>query len=894
LPPTRLLQYELLEKIGQGGMGEVYRARDTRLNRTVALKLLPAGAGDAESVLRFQQEARAASALNHPHIVAIFDTGRADSTHFIAMEMLDGLPLGSWLERERPELRRVLEVLTQVADALAAAHEAGIVHRDIKPANVLVTPQGYAKVLDFGLAKLAEAAPATGETADLRLSRSGVILGTPAYMSPEQAQARPVDARTDVFSLGAVLYEAATGRRPFAGSTSVDVLHAIVHDAPAPVRELNPVAPLELQWILEKALAKDAGERYQAMREFAADLRRLRRLVEAGSTSDRAGIAAPALPGRRARLLTTAVALVVAAGLVGWALGRARAPAAAPGASGAVAIHPLTSEPGYEAEPTFSPDGETLAYVSDRSGDFEIYLRQVAGGPDINLTNDPAEDIQPAFSPDGKQIAFVSSRSGSSDIIFFFGPETPFLGGDVWVMPALGGSPRRIAARGNFPSWSPDGAEILYASGPWFDQKIYKVPAGGGEPREIPVRLPPGAPRLPHVLYPRLSPDGRLLAFESQNAVYVVGADGGEPKKLVVGRCPAWTADSSALVYSNAERGQNLSLWRVGISPSGAVGTPPAPITVGRGRDVQAAVSRDGKRIAYAALEVAFNVEAMPFDAEAGRPIGPPRPLTAGRKVIYFFDASPDGRSVVFDARTGVSSSIWRVAEGRPPVQLTSDPAFEDMRPKYAPDGRSISFARRAAKQPDAVADLWLMSDDGANPRRFLEGAGGVSGGISWLPDSRRFVYHSPEDRQFHLFDLESKAPRKLTDEPGTLTVANVSPDGRWLVYQSTQTENGNVDVRAIPIEGGPSRVVASTPRQDYHPFVSPSGRWLYFQPDHKNLYRVPGPAQGWRAAAPQKVTALPESGLMLEDPQLAQDGRQLLYSRGRLAADLWVVELGR
>ncbi len=891
MPPTRLLQYELLEKIGQGGMGEVYRARDTRLNRTVALKLLPAVAGDTESVLRFQQEARAASALNHPHIVAIFDTGHADSTHFIAMELLEGLPLGAWLEKERPELRRILEVLTQVADALAAAHEAGIVHRDIKPANILVTPQGYAKVLDFGLAKLVEAARATEETADLRLSRSGVILGTPAYMSPEQAVARPVDARTDVFSFGAVLYEAATGRRPFSGSTSVDVLHAIVHDTPAPVRELSRGAPLELQWIIEKALAKDLAERYQAMREFAADLRRLRRRVEAGSTAAEAQIAPPAEPARRKRLLAAAaLVLLLAAGLGGWSLGRARAPIAASGSPAGVTIHPLTSDPGYEAEPTFSPDGETIAYVSDRTGNFEIYLRQVAGGPDVNLTNDGAEDIQPAFSPDGKQIAFVSSRSGVSDVIFFFGPETPFLGGDVWVMPALGGSPKRIAARGNFPSWSPDGTVILYASGPWFDQKIYRVPAGGGEAHEIPIRLPTGTPALPHLLYPRLSPDGRFLSFEAQSSIYLVPAEGGQSRKLLAGRCPIWTADSSALIYSSAEPGKNLSLWRVAVSPSGQVAAPPAPITVGRGRDAQAALSRDGKRIAYAALEVSFNVETLPFDAEAGRPTGPARPLTAGNKVIYFLDVSPDGRSVVFDARTGASMSIWRVEEGQQPVLLVADPAFGDAFPKYAPDGGSITFGRRPAKEPDSPAELWLMSADGANQRRLLE----KSGAMYWLPDGRRIVYHSPADRQFHVLDLETKATRKLTDEERILQIANVSSDGKWLVFQSTRTDDGNVDVRAIPIEGGPSRVVVSTPRQDYHPFISPSGRWLYFQPDHKNLFRVPGPAQAWRPSAPEKVTSFPESGLMLEDPQFSQDGRQLFYSRGRIAADLWLIDLGR
>jgi serine/threonine protein kinase len=277
---TRLGAYEILAPLGAGGMGEVYRARDTHLDRQIALKLLPAGrATDPERVRRFQQEARAASSLNHPHIVSIYDTGEAEGFHFIAMELVEGVSPAAWVEREKPELRRILEVLTQVADALAAAHQAGIVHRDIKPANILVTPQGYAKVLDFGLAKLVETRVATEETqtAGRPLSQSGVILGTVAYMSPEQAVGRPVDGRTDVFSLGAVLYEMITGRRAFTGSSEIDILHAVIHSAPA-----ERLEPVELQWIGDKALAKDAGERYQSMAEFAADLRRLRHRLESG------------------------------------------------------------------------------------------------------------------------------------------------------------------------------------------------------------------------------------------------------------------------------------------------------------------------------------------------------------------------------------------------------------------------------------------------------------------------------------------------------------------------------------------------------------------------------------------------------------------------------------
>ncbi len=419
----RLGPYKVMSHIGSGGMGDVYLAEDTRLGRKVALKLLPAAfTGDAERLRRFRQEAQVVSALNHPNILTVYEIGQADSLHFIAMEYVEGQTLRERMSGARMKLREVLDVAIQGASALAAAHQAGVIHRDIKPENLMVRTDGYVKALDFGLAKLTEERTADGlegPTATLVKTGPGIVMGTVNYMSPEQAEARPVDHRTDIFSLGVVLYEMLTGKRPFGGKSAVDTLHAIINEEPRPAVELNSQLPPEVTEILAKAMAKPPGERYRHAGDLELDLRRLKRAIETNSLpSAQAKTGALTLPrGRRATWARRAAfgALLLLGVAAAWTLSRSRTQPVSQAASSPlerVTLAPITVDQGYEGEPTFSPDAQTIAYVSDRTGNFEIFLKQVTGGPDINLTNNPADDMQPSFSPDGKQIAFVSSRSG--------------------------------------------------------------------------------------------------------------------------------------------------------------------------------------------------------------------------------------------------------------------------------------------------------------------------------------------------------------------------------------------------------------------------------------------------------------------------------------------------
>lgn len=903
-----IAHYQIRSILGEGGMGKVYLAHDTKLDRKVALKILPPEfAANQESMRRFTQEAKTAAALHHPNIAQIFEIGEHDNTRYIAMEFVAGDTLRTLLSRRRIELKRGLEWCAQVAGGLSAAHTQRVIHRDIKPENLVVTPAGQVKILDFGLAKLMEKRDDAGGAGELTTAFMpsgnqtntvpGVIMGTVSYMSPEQARGEKVDQRTDIFSLGVVLYEIVINERPFRGKSTIDTLHAILNQEPPRATQSNPQLPAELEDILGKALAKETSERYQHAGDFEIDLRRLKRGIESNTLTSTKGTAVRQKVAATFHLkwVVLGLTLTAASVLAGWWLGSSSVPQSGVPSLANVALTPLTADPGYEGEPTFSPDGQTIAYVSDRSGNFEIFLKQIAGGPDVNLTNNASDDVQPAFSPDGKQIAFVSTRASSSSLLYP-GVDYSLLGGDIWVMPALGGSARRIAESGNFPSWSPDGSTIIYTRGTaWFQPKMRRVSAQGGEPLDIPIAFAADEPPQPFWLYPSYSSDNRWIAFEAGAYIFIVNAEGGEAKRVVKGKRPVWSADSQAIIYSNTESGKNLSLWRVPFSlTEGVVSGLPEPLTVGRGRDIQAAVSRDGKMIAYAAQDLAFNAEVLPFDAEQGRLTGSPQPVTAGSNSIYFLNFSPDGRSIVFENHLGQSAHIWRVDVGSPPVQLTADAKFNDSAPRWSPDGQTIAFIRRSAdeSQPSqrVAASLWLMSADGANPRSVIENATNPM----WLPDGRAILYGAIVEgrNQLFLFDLTAKSSRRLTNEVGTVPISAFSPDGKWMIHQSNAS--GNIDLRAWPLAGGESRFVVATPHQDYHPFVSPSGKWLYFQLDHKNIYRVPGPAQDWRKAEPEKITNFPESGLFLEDPQISLDGRQLLYSRGRISGDIWIMNLGK
>jgi serine/threonine protein kinase len=548
---THLGSYEITSLLGKGGMGEVYRARDPNLKRDVAIKVLPESvARDPDSLARFRREAQSIAALNHPNIVTIYSVEDADGVVFFTMELVEGKPLGDVIGKRGLPLARLLQLAIPLADAVSAAHQKGITHRDLKPANVMVRADGRVKVLDFGLAKLLELAPVDVAASGLPtegLTGEGRIVGTVAYMSPEQAEGKRTDPRSDVFSLGVMLYEMATGERPFKGDTTISTMTSILRDTPRAITDINPELPRDLALIVRRCLAKNPDQRTQSARDLRNQLEDLQHTVDSGELFPPA--TTPRVPrGRSSWRWVAAVTAVVLLGAVGtWVLTRESRMQDTPIVA---QVARFTHDPGLSEWPTWSPDGSLLAFASNRNGNFDIYVRRVEGGQEVNVTNNASENFQPAFSPDGNFIAFVSTRASRTRMVkinFRAGILSwRTYGGDVWSVPTLGGQARRLAPEGNFPVWHPSGRKVAYVSGPEAHRSILEVATEGGTPQPV-LASESSSWEIVRVQY---SPHANWITFDTaDNAIFIVPIAGGHPRKLVSGYAHVWEQSGKHLYY---------------------------------------------------------------------------------------------------------------------------------------------------------------------------------------------------------------------------------------------------------------------------------------------------------------------------------------------------------
>jgi eukaryotic-like serine/threonine-protein kinase len=762
---ARIGPLEIVGSIGAGGMGEVYRARDSRLNRDVAVKVLPAGlARDEERLRRFRLEAQTAGALNHPNILAVFDIGEHEGAPYIVTELLEGESLRERLRAGKLTATRAIDFARQIARGLAAAHAKGITHRDIKPDNLFVTRDGRLKILDFGLAKVAASTPGSTDGTRTFDTTPGTVLGTAGYMSPEQVRGQTADPRSDIFSLGCVLYEMLSGQQAFRGETAAETMNAILKEEPPDLPAQDGGLPPALERTVRRCLEKNVEERFQSAGDLAFSLETtLSGGPPALTSSPRAS-----WPRRRT---VTAVLLIVAAFGLGFFLRNAEKHSV----PGHITFTQLTDEPGPELFPSLSPDGKSLVYAAKTEGNWDIYRKRVGGENPVNLTGEsPDDDQQPAFSPDGEHIAFRSERDG----------------GGIFVMGATGESVRRLTDFGYNPFWSPDGKEIICSTEsidrPELRQtsksQVWSVRVGTGEEREIAA----GG----DAVQPSWSPHGHRIAYWASRAagqrnIWTVPSSGGAPVPVTddgfMNWNPIWSPDGASLFFSS-DRGGSMNLWRVPVDEkSGKVLAEPEPVTTPSLESGHLTISRDGKRLAYVQRVISANLQKVVFDLGAEKTVGKPGAITQGSRQAFGPELSPNGDWLAFYSG-GKQEDILVIRPDGTGLRQITDDRYKDRRPRWSPDGNRIAFHSNRS----GSYEIWQIRPDGSGLQQVTQAKRGeLHIGPVWSPDGKRLAYYGQDVGSFIAEPgAPSQPPRQVPGPAGGTTRFEAwswSPDGRGL-----------------------------------------------------------------------------------------------------------------
>jgi Tol biopolymer transport system component len=872
LPGTRLGTYEVIGPLGAGGMGEVYRARDTKLDRDVAIKVLPERlASDSAALARFEREAKTVAALSHPNLLGIYDFGQQDGVTYAVTELLSGETLRDKLAAGPIPRRKAIEYALQIARGLGAAHEHGVAHRDLKPENVFVTNDGRVKILDFGLAKPLLPESGVSGAATFGATEPGTVLGTVGYMSPEQVRGRPADHRSDIFSFGSILYEMLSGQRAFKGDSAVETLNAIlVHDLPEPSGPPEDTLPPLLERIVRHCLEKNPEERFQSARDVAFDLE----TVSGTTSSATRQLIAPVR--EKPRWLAPAAGLAIALLLAGaFQVGKRAAAGGKATDVPAITFSQQTNQQGVEKFPALSPDGNNLAYVSRETGNDDIYLQRVGGHNPINLTKDSAEDdTQPAFSPDGSTITFRSERGG----------------GGIFVMGATGESVRRLSDIGQNPSWSPDGKSIVVA-----DEGVDQPLGRSGVSQLWTIDVATGQKRkifAGDAVQPSWSPHGDRIAFwaipktTAQRDIWTISAAGGAPVAVTqdapLDWNPIWSADGKSLYFAS-DRGGSMNLWRIAIDEkTGKTSGAPQALTTPSFWSGHFSISRDGRHIAYLALNALASMERASFDPATGK-TGSFTPLLRLSGALLSPDVSPDGEWIAFRSLGGQEDLFLVRSDGTGLRKVTDDP-HRDRGPTWSPDGKRIAFYsnRDAGKY-----EIWLINPDGSGLTQVTRTSG--NGWFpSWSPDGKRIAY--PTGTESVVVDVAAgpaRAPEPLPPFPEAgrwFQVTSWSPDGRSLAGQG--------DVLASA--GGGGVVIYSFDTRRYErlndhgvkPLWLRDGRQLLFLPDPEHIALLDA-----RTKQVRTVYTAPR-GSQIADYTVSKDDRWICVIGSNDEGDVWLAKL--
>ena len=796
--------YKIEKPIGAGGMGEVYLAHDDKLKRKVALKILPVEfVADPERIKRFEREARMISALNHPYIVTIYDVGEANGVNYIATEYVEGDTVRELINRG-VDLKKTLSIISQTCEALAAAHKAGIIHRDIKPENIMLRPDGFVKVLDFGLAKLNE--PNEFQQSLSNYTMKGVIIGTPAYMSPEQVSDEKVDHRTDLWSVGVVLYEMLTSTNPFKGETRQETFQKILSENPTPVSELKPNLPAELARILSKALEKDADVSYQTASDLRADLKRVRREIDS-SPSLQSVSGTRISPDKNNRtyylpFVVGVIALIISGAAIWFFLKQSDTVKSIEAAEWAQAKHvDLTDSSETESYPSLSPDGKEFIYTSQNGDNNDIFRQRIGGKNPANLTADsPANDSMAAFSPDGKLIAFRSERSQSG----------------IYVMEETGENARRVSEIGYHPSWSPDGKQIVVSdkssdvatSHTIPNSSLWIIDIAAGEKKQLDTKG--------DAVQPSWSPNGKRIAYwfikeGNPGEIATIPASGGEPVAVTQNAAmdwnPVWSPDGK-YIYFGSDRSGNMNIWRVAIDEeTGAVADEPEAITTPSMYIRHLAFSRDGKILAYIRYETQSNLQSIAFDPEKLKTVGEVNMVTRGNRQVSTPALSPNGEEYVLRYPSMTQEDITIFSRDGTNLRYLTNDKFRDRTPRWSPDGKQIAFASdRSGKY-----QIWMINADGSDLRQitFSEKTGAVAPIFS--PDGLRIVFSEIENKTQSPFILNLAKPwHEQTPVPlpppspnykGSYSARDWSADGNKLLLQVFETESDESGIGVFDFE---------------------------------------------------------------------------------------------
>ena len=880
---AKLGPYEILSPLGAGGMGEVYRAKDSRLGREVAIKVLPESmATDTEALARFEREAKAVAALSHPNILALHDIGNENGVAYAVMELLEGETLRARLNAGMIPPRKLAEFARQIAEGLAAAHEKGIVHRDLKPENLFVTKDGRMKILDFGLAKVQiAAAESSSENTPTRSvgTGPGMVMGTVGYMSPEQVRGEPADHRSDIFSFGAVLYEMASGRRAFKRDSAVETMSAILKDEPPELEHTSGKAiSMGFRRIIEHCLEKDPGHRFHNARDLAFALES----ASGDSGAPSSGVL-PAVRAHRASRLPLLGALLVG-GLLVWG-GMAMLRRAPPPANSPVAVRFLTYS-GHDTSPAASPDGRTIAFTSSRDGQQRIWLKQLRGGGEVALTT--GSDDFPRFSPDGSSILFI---------------RTDDTGSSLYRMSVLGTDLHRVVENATAGDWSPDGTKIAFLRDSVIantgSSGLFLIDAGGGAEKEI-ARIKSG-----FIAAPRWNAEGSVIVLTSAIAtgggqnytIFRVRVRDGELREFHSATrfgaisSVVWVS-SDEVLYLQAESvtGNGVSTspakaYRLDLRTGASVPLFWTPVAA---RSVD--LLPDG-RVVFDGISGSQSLREYPLTTQA-----PPRWLTRGNISDRQPAFSTEGEWVVFSSNRAGNLDLWEVSSRTGVVKSLTDDAAEDWDPGFTPDGKHLLWSSNRS----GAFEIWMANADGSGARQVTRD-GVDAENPTQTRDGRWVIYSSSNPKKPGVWKIHPDGTgAECLVSGGNLLLPEVSPDGQFALYESLNNSL-SVTLHAVSVNDGSKEVFQTEVRGFRNTAATlgrsrwmPDGRHIIFTgQDDKGLLGIfiQDFVPGQDTVATRKPLAGFDPDTITESLGLSPDGTRLVLSKSERMFSLLVAE---